>query len=71
MIKLTTVSANIRYCKDTGNRAWKAVELGAEATLDAKDTWQAAQHQLYGELSQQLTEEYANGKMARQRRRAT
>ena len=40
------------------------MELGAEATLDAKDSWQAAQHQLYGELSQQLQKMWANGKMA-------
>ncbi len=57
------VTATIKYSLDTGH-GWKAVELGAEATLDAKDTWQAAQHQLYGELSQQLQKMWANGKAA-------
>ena len=51
-MKVTTVSANIKYSQDTGKGAWKAVELGAEATVDPKDSWQLAQHQLYGELSQ-------------------
>ena len=32
----------------------QTVEIGAEATVDTKDDWQVAQHQLYGELSQQL-----------------
>ena len=62
-MKVTTVTATIKYSLDTGHR-WKAVELGAEATLDAKDTWQAAQRQLYGELSQQLQKMWANGKTA-------
>ena len=62
-MKVTTVSATIKYSLDTGH-GWKAVELGAEATLDAKDSWQAAQHQLYGELSQQLQKMWANGNTA-------
>ncbi len=62
-MKVTTVSATIKYSLDTGH-GWKAVELGAEATLDSKDTWQAAQCQLYGELSQQLQKMWANGKTA-------
>ena len=62
-MKVTTVTATIKYSLDTGH-GWKAVELGAEATLDAKDTWQTAQRQLYGELSQQLQKLWANGKAA-------
>ena len=62
-MKVTTVSATIKYSLDTGH-GWKAVELGAEAILDANDSWQAAQHQLYGELSQQLQKMWANGKTA-------
>ena len=30
-MKVTTISANIRYSQDTGHGAWKVVELGAEA----------------------------------------
>lgn len=63
-MKVTTISANIRFSKDIGYGAWKVIEVGAETTLDAKDTWQAAQHQLYGELSQQLQRLWANGKVA-------
>ena len=33
-------------------------------TVDAKDNWHQAQHQLYGELSQQLHKLWANGKTA-------
>ena len=62
-MKVTTVSANIRFSKEIAG-AWKVIELGAEASLDPKDTWQAAQHQLYGELSQQLHKMWANGKTA-------
>ena len=52
-MKVDRVTATIKYSLDTGH-GWKAVELGAEATMDAKDSWQVAQQQLYGELSQQL-----------------
>ena len=63
-MKIDRVTASIKYSQDTGKGAWKAVELGAEASLDPKDTWQAAQHQLYGELSQQLQKMWSNGKTA-------
>ncbi len=52
-MKVTTVTAAIKYSLDTGN-GWKAIELGAEGTIGINDNWQQAQHQLYGELSQQL-----------------
>ena len=61
-MKVERVTATIKYSQDTGKGAWKAIELGAEATVDAKDTWQQAQHQLYGELSQQLKALWCNGK---------
>ncbi len=63
-MKVTTVTATIKYSQDTGKGAWKAVELGAEATLDAKDSWQATQHQLYGELSLQLQRMWSHGNAA-------
>ena len=62
-MKVDRVTATIKYSLGTGH-GWKAVELGAEATVDPNDTWQAAQHQLYGELSQQLQKMWANGKTA-------
>ena len=63
-MKVERVTATIKYSQDTGKGAWKAVELGAEATIDANDSWQVSQHQLYGELSQQLHKLWANGKTA-------
>ena len=62
-MQVTTVSATIKYSLDTGH-GWKAVELGAEATLDPNETWQTAQRELYGELTQQLHTMWANGKTA-------
>ena len=63
-MKVTTVTATIKYSQDTGKGAWKAVEIGAETTIDPKDSWQSAQHQLYGELSQQIHKMWSNGKTA-------
>lgn len=48
------VSANIRYSQDTGTGAWKAVELGAEASIGQKDNWKQAQSELYYQLGDQL-----------------
>lgn len=59
-MKVTTVSANIRYSRDSGQGAWKVVELGAEATLDGED-WKKAQANLYADLGQQLKALWANG----------
>ena len=53
-MKVTTVTATIKYSQDTGMGAWKAAEIGVDATVDARETWQAAQANLYGELGQQL-----------------
>ena len=63
-MKVERVTATIKYSQDTRKGAWKAVELGAEVTVDAKDSWQDAQHKLYGELRQQLHTLWANGKTA-------
>ena len=52
-MKEDRVTAAIKYSLDTGY-GWKSVELGAEAYPDANDASQTTQHQLYGELSQQL-----------------
>jgi hypothetical protein len=63
-MKVTTVSASVRYSQDTGKGAWKVVELGAEATLDPKETWTDAQATLYHELSCQLRTLWTNGHKA-------
>ena len=59
-MRVTTVTATIKYSQDTGKGAWKAVEIGAEGTLDAEEHWQQAQAFLYAELSQQLKSLWAN-----------
>ena len=53
-MKVTTVSANVRYSKALADGAWKSIELSAEASLDAKEEWQDAQAELYSQLGQQL-----------------
>jgi hypothetical protein len=60
-MKVTTISATIKFSQDTGKGAWKAVEVGAEAAVDATETWQTAQARLYAELGQQLKSLWANG----------
>jgi hypothetical protein len=60
-MKVEKVSANIRYSQDTGKGAWKVIELGAEASVDAKEQWQAAQTLLYAELGKQLKALWVNG----------
>jgi hypothetical protein len=65
-MKVTTVSANIRFSKDTGQGAWKVVELGAEASIDANEGWQAAQGQLYADLGQQLKSLWGHGQKAQE-----
>ena len=53
-MKVTTISATVRYSKPLPDGAWKAVELSAEATLDPQETWTEAQASLYTDLGQQL-----------------
>lgn len=53
-MKITTVSASVRYSNGTKGGAFTTIELGAEATLDPKETWTEAQAKLYQELGQQL-----------------
>ena len=59
-MKVTTVSANIRYSQDTGHGAWKVVELGAEATVGQRENWTEAQAALYRQLGCQLKTLWAN-----------
>ena len=53
-MKITTVSASVRYSRPLGDGSYKTVELGAEATLTAQETWTEAQASLYQELGNQL-----------------
>ena len=60
-MKVTTISATIKYSQDTGKGAWKAVEVGAEGTVDTREHWQQALAVLYADLGQQLKSLWANG----------
>ncbi len=58
---ITTVSATIRYSRDTGHGAWKVVELGAEASVSDREHWKQAQSELYFQLTDQLRQLWNNG----------
>ena len=60
-MKVERVSATIKYSQDTGHGAWKAVEIGAEASVDDREGWAQASAHLYGDLGQQLKALWANG----------
>ena len=49
-MKVTNVSANIRYPQDTGKGAWKVVEVGAEGTIRPGESWETAQASRYHKL---------------------
>lgn len=53
-MKITTVSASVRYSNGSRGGPYTTIELGAEAALGPNDTWQEAQATLYHELGQQL-----------------
>lgn len=53
-MKVTTISASVRYSKPLPDGAWKAVELSAEANLEPNETWSEALASLYQDLGQQL-----------------
>src|SRR5919106_3215845 len=60
-VKVTTISANLRFSKDIGHGAWKVIEIGAEASVDPREDWQSAQTALYQQLSQQMNALWNNG----------
>jgi hypothetical protein len=53
-MKVTTVSASVRFSKAIGEGQHKTVELSAEAALDGQETWTEAQANLYQELGHQI-----------------
>jgi hypothetical protein len=53
-MRVTEVTVVAKYSLDTGH-GWKAIEVGATATLTASDeTLETAQQELYARLSRQL-----------------
>jgi hypothetical protein len=53
-MKVTTVTATIRYSQDSGKGAWKSLELGAEAQVAPNEDWADVQVRLYDHLAQQF-----------------
>ena len=50
-----------KYSLDTGH-GWKAIEVGATATLTGDETLEGAQQELYSRLASQLKTLWANGR---------
>jgi hypothetical protein len=60
-MRVTTITANLRYSAEAKG-AWRAIEVGAEATLTNSDeSWEQAQAELYHRLGQQLKSLWTNG----------
>ena len=53
-MKVNRITAQVRYSQDTGHSAWKAIEIGAEATVDEKERWSEALAHLYADLGREL-----------------
>ena len=60
-MKVTTISANLRFSKDIGHGAWKVIEIGSEASIDPAENWQTARIAIYPQLGQQITVLWNNG----------
>jgi hypothetical protein len=60
-MRVTEVTVAAKYSLDTGH-GWKAIEVGATATLtDSDETLESAQQELYNRLSHQLKVLWTNG----------
>ena len=53
-MKVTTISASVRFSKAIQPGCYKTVELSAEGTLMPKEDWHEAQAILYADLGEQL-----------------
>ena len=60
-MKVTTITASVRFSGSVGESRFKTIELSAEATVDAEQTWTVAQARLYHQLGCQLKALWANG----------
>ena len=60
-MKVTEVTVAAKYSLDTGP-GWKAIEVGATASLTSGETLELAQQELYDRLSRQLKALWAKGK---------
>ena len=53
-MKITTISASVRFSKAIQPGCYKTIELSAEGTLNPTEDWQTAQSTLYADLGEQL-----------------
>ena len=53
-MKITSVSASVRFSKAIQPGCYKTVELSAEGTLNPNENWHEAQATLYTDLGDQL-----------------
>ena len=53
-MKITTVSASVRYSKAIQPGCYKTIEISAEGTLNSQEDWHEAQSTLYADLGEQL-----------------
>ena len=53
-MKITTISASVRFSKAIQPGCYKTIELSAEGTLNPNENWHEAQNQLYTDLGIQL-----------------
>jgi hypothetical protein len=60
-MKVNLVKATLKYSQDSGKGAWRTVEIGAEATVDEREQWEAALANLYADLGKELKTLWAGG----------
>ena len=53
-MKITTISASVRFSKAIQPGCYKTIELSAEGTLNPNENWHEAQATLYTDLGEQL-----------------
>ncbi len=67
-MKVERVCASVRYSKALGDGQHKTIELTAEGSVEARETWQTAQAYLYNELGKQMKELWPTANRSSQKR---
>lgn len=70
-MKITTISASVRFSKAIQPGCYKTIELSAEADVAPRENWHEAQATLYADLGEQLKALWSarNGDTARTEQR--
>ena len=63
-MKVKKISANVRFSKAIRPGAYKTAELSADASVDANESWEDAQAELYNDLGRQLKTLWMTGSNA-------